>query len=233
VNRHIVCPQRGSNLGSSDSGYESVSASWRESGRRSLVRISARTSVILLWLYSVVWVRSRNYALKWVTTTAIYMCFDLNALSTATDAMRHMQPGKRHWINSKLAQVFLDYLSEFPQQGARDACWLSLVTRVLGTGSQIGAQPSALVACSAQFMWPANRGKQKEFSNAGSRTQIHWKIFSAVNLLSTFNTHGPHRLIRLPIYFPSKFCNCLSWVQATCPVNHSLYIYNVTELDNS
>jgi hypothetical protein len=116
------------------------------------------------------------------------MCFDLNARSTATDAKRRMQPGKRHWINSALAQAFLDYLSEFPKHGARDACWLSLVTRVVGTGGRIGAQPSPLVACSAQFMWPANEGKQKELSNAGSRAQIHWKRSWASSIFFQLST---------------------------------------------
>lgn len=73
-------------------------------------------------------------------------------------------------------KCFLTYLTEFPKQGARAACWLSLVTWALTTGGQIAAQTSVLGACSAQFMWPVNEGKhRKEFSNSGSRTQSHWK----------------------------------------------------------
>jgi hypothetical protein len=91
-----------------------------------------------------------------------YMCFDLNARNPATDAMPHMQPEKRHWINSTIAQVFVDYLTEFPKQGARDACWHFLVNRGLATGGQMGEKPSALVACLAQFIWPVNEGKHRK-----------------------------------------------------------------------
>jgi hypothetical protein len=44
-----------------------------------------------------------------------YRCFDLNARNPATDVMRYMQPGKRHWINSIIAQVFLDLPRRVPE----------------------------------------------------------------------------------------------------------------------
>jgi hypothetical protein len=62
------------------------------------------------------------------------MCFEWNVHNPATVAMRHMQSGKRHWINSTIAQVFLDLPHQVPE--ARDASRLSLVTWAMATGGK-------------------------------------------------------------------------------------------------
>jgi hypothetical protein len=93
-----------------------------------------------------------------------YMCFDLNARNPVTDAMQHMQAGKRHWINSTIAQVFVDLPYRVP--AARSERHMLTVSCYPGPGSW-RSDRSATFCISRLFSVvhvPVNEGKQENVS---------------------------------------------------------------------
>jgi hypothetical protein len=160
-----------------------------------------------------------------------YMCLELNVRSPPLPcgkcAVR--KASLNNFDNSPsvswLISLSFEARSEIPMLTV--SCYLSFWQLKVRSGRRLFYISIALVACLAQFMWEVNEGKHgKSLVTMVAGPRATGKDPEPAHF--TFNTRVLHRPLRFPAlpfptHFPTKFCTCIFFVQATCPVHRNMH----------